>query len=54
MRSQGLTASPKINPRIADLGSPLAPGSPADYGKFVTEETEKWRKVIEFSGARAE
>jgi hypothetical protein len=54
MRSQGLTASPKIKPRIADLGSPLAPGSPADFGKFVAEETEKWRKVIEFSGARAE
>lgn len=37
MRSQGLTASPKIKPRIADLGSPVAPGSPADFGKFVAE-----------------
>ena len=54
MRSQGLTASPKIKPRIADLGSPVAPGPPADFGKFVAEETEKWRKVIEFAGARAD
>jgi hypothetical protein len=54
MRSQGLTASPKIKPRIADLGSPVAPGSPADFGKFVAEETEKWRKVLKFSGARVE
>ena len=37
---------PKLKARLADLGAiPLA-GSPADFGKLVAEETEKWRKVI--------
>ncbi len=54
MRSQGLTASPKIKPRIADLGSPVAPGSPTDFGKFVAEETEKWAKVIRAANIKAD
>jgi hypothetical protein len=27
-------------------------GSPADFGKMITEETEKWAKVVRFSGAK--
>ena len=35
------------------LGASLLPGSAADFGKLVAEETEKWGKVVEFSGAKA-
>ena len=45
-------ADPKMKARLADLGGiPLA-GSPADFGLLVANETEKWAKVVKFSGAR--
>jgi tripartite-type tricarboxylate transporter receptor subunit TctC len=47
-------ADPKLKTRIADLGGIAVTGSPADFGKLITEETEKWAKVVKFSGARAE
>ena len=37
---------PSITVRLAELGSTPLPGSPADYGKFIAEDTEKWGKVI--------
>jgi tripartite-type tricarboxylate transporter receptor subunit TctC len=46
----GLT-DPKMKARLADLGGAVLPGSPADFGKRIAEETEKWSKVIKFSGA---
>jgi tripartite-type tricarboxylate transporter receptor subunit TctC len=39
-------ANPKMKARIADLGGTPLPGSPADFGKLIAEETEKWGKVI--------
>jgi len=39
-------ADPNIKARLADLGGMLTPGSPADFGKLVAAETEKWAKVI--------
>jgi tripartite-type tricarboxylate transporter receptor subunit TctC len=39
-------ADSKIRARIADLGGSVFPGSPADFGKFIANETEKWGKVI--------
>ncbi len=39
-------ADPKIKARLADLGATVLPGSPADFGKLIAEETEKWGKVI--------
>jgi len=38
-------ADPKMKARLADLG-PVLPGSPADFGKLIVEETEKWGPVI--------
>ncbi|HLQ94519.1 MAG TPA: tripartite tricarboxylate transporter substrate-binding protein, partial [Xanthobacteraceae bacterium] len=39
-------AEPKIKARLVDLGSRGFANSPADFGRFVAEETEKWGKVI--------
>jgi tripartite-type tricarboxylate transporter receptor subunit TctC len=45
-------ADPKIKARLAELGAPVLAGSPADFGKLIVEETEKWAKVVKFSGAK--
>ena len=45
-------ADPKIKARLADLGGTVLTGSPADFGKLIAEETEKWAKVVKFSGAK--
>ena len=47
-------ADPKTNTRLADLGGTALPGSPADFGKMIAEETEKWAKVIKFAGIKPE
>jgi tripartite-type tricarboxylate transporter receptor subunit TctC len=39
-------ADPKIRLRLQELGGVALPGSPADFGRFIAEETEKWRNVI--------
>jgi tripartite-type tricarboxylate transporter receptor subunit TctC len=38
--------------RFAELGASLLPGSAADFGKLVVDETEKWGKVVKFAGAK--
>jgi tripartite-type tricarboxylate transporter receptor subunit TctC len=47
-------ADPGIKARLADLGNTVLPGSPADLGKLIVDETEKWSKVIKFAGITAE
>jgi len=47
-------ADPKMKARIAELGGTALPGSPADFAKLFAAETEKWAKVVRFSGAKAE
>jgi tripartite-type tricarboxylate transporter receptor subunit TctC len=45
---------PKIKARLTDLGGIALPGSPADFGKLIAEETEKWGKVVRFAGIKAD
>jgi tripartite-type tricarboxylate transporter receptor subunit TctC len=45
-------ANPKLKAQLADLGGTVLPGSAADFGKLIAEETEKWAKVVKLSGAK--
>lgn len=47
-----ILADPKPQARFAELGASLLPGSPVDFGKLLAEETDKWGKVVKFSGAK--
>jgi tripartite-type tricarboxylate transporter receptor subunit TctC len=47
-------ADPKIKARFADLGGTALAGSPADFGKLIAEETERWAKVIRAANIKAE
>jgi tripartite-type tricarboxylate transporter receptor subunit TctC len=47
-------ADPKIKSRIVELGGPPIIAPPGDFGKIIAEDTAKWAKVIQFSGAKAE
>jgi len=47
-------ADSNIKARLADLGSTPLVGSPADFGKLIAEETEKWGKVIRAANIKAE
>jgi tripartite-type tricarboxylate transporter receptor subunit TctC len=46
-------ADPKVKARLADVGPTLA-GSPAEFGKLIAEETDKWGKVIRAANIKAE
>jgi tripartite-type tricarboxylate transporter receptor subunit TctC len=47
-------ADPQMKARLADLGGTVVPGSPADFGRLVADDTEKWGKVIRAAGIKAE
>jgi tripartite-type tricarboxylate transporter receptor subunit TctC len=47
-------AEPAIAARLADMGSDPRPGTPAEFGKFIAAETEKWGKVVRFAGLKVE
>jgi tripartite-type tricarboxylate transporter receptor subunit TctC len=49
-----ILADPKAKARLGDLGGTALAGSPADFGKLIADETEKWGKVVKFSGAKAD
>jgi tripartite-type tricarboxylate transporter receptor subunit TctC len=45
---------PTLKGRISELGGVVLVGSPAEFGKLIGDETEKWAKVVKFSGAKAD
>ena len=47
-------ADAKIKERLADLGGEPMPMAPADFAKFIADETEKWGKVVRAAGIKAE
>jgi tripartite-type tricarboxylate transporter receptor subunit TctC len=47
-----ILADPKVKERFAELVASLIAGSPADFGGLIADETEKWGKVVKFSGAK--
>jgi tripartite-type tricarboxylate transporter receptor subunit TctC len=46
-------AKPEVASRFSALGATAIPGSPADFGKLIADETEKWAKVIRSAGIKA-
>ncbi len=47
-------ADPKMKSRLTDLGCNVFAGSPADFGKFIGDETAKWASVVKFAGLHAD
>jgi tripartite-type tricarboxylate transporter receptor subunit TctC len=47
-------ADPKLRARFTELSAAVLPGSPADFGKLLVDETEKWAKVVKFAGIKPE
>jgi tripartite-type tricarboxylate transporter receptor subunit TctC len=47
-------ADAETKARLADQGGTLLAGSPADFGKLIADETEKWAKVVTFAGLKPE
>jgi tripartite-type tricarboxylate transporter receptor subunit TctC len=47
-------SDPKMKAQLADLGGTVLAGSPAEFGKLIADETEKWAKVIKFAGIKAD
>jgi len=45
-------ADPNLEARLAELGGEPMPMMPTQFGKFIADETEKWAKVVKFSGAK--
>jgi tripartite-type tricarboxylate transporter receptor subunit TctC len=47
-------ADPTLKARFADLGAIVFPGSPAEFSRFIADDTEKWAKVVKFAGIKAD
>jgi tripartite-type tricarboxylate transporter receptor subunit TctC len=43
----------KLQTRLSEIGGTALGGSPAEFGKLIADETEKWKRVVRFSGARS-
>jgi tripartite-type tricarboxylate transporter receptor subunit TctC len=47
-------SDPKVIARLAELGLTVLPGSPAEFGNLLADETEKWSKVIRAANIKPE
>ena len=47
-------ADPTFKARLADVGGSALSGSPADFGRLIADETEKWGKVIRAANIKPE
>jgi tripartite-type tricarboxylate transporter receptor subunit TctC len=47
-------ADQAMKARFAEIGAPVFPGSAAEFGKLITDDTEKWAKVVKFAGIKME
>jgi tripartite-type tricarboxylate transporter receptor subunit TctC len=47
-------ADPQVQARLASIGGTSLPGSPADFGRLLAEETQKWGKIVKAAGIKAE
>jgi tripartite-type tricarboxylate transporter receptor subunit TctC len=47
-------SDPQLKARLANLGGTPLVGSPADFGRLIADETEKWGKVVKFAGVKAD
>ena len=54
MEINAALVDPKIMARLADFGGTVLPGSPADFGRLIADETAKWGKVIRAANIKAE
>jgi tripartite-type tricarboxylate transporter receptor subunit TctC len=54
MEINAILADPKAKARLADMGGTMLPGPPANFGRLLASETEKWAKVVKFAGIKAE
>ena len=45
-------ADPDIKSKLAELGAQPMPLTPAEFGKFIADETEKWGKAVKFAGIK--
>jgi tripartite-type tricarboxylate transporter receptor subunit TctC len=45
-------SDPKLKAQLTDLSATVLPGTPADFGKLIADETEKWRKLIQAAGIK--
>jgi tripartite-type tricarboxylate transporter receptor subunit TctC len=52
--TNAVLADPVAKKRFTEIGAILLPGSAAEFGKLLADETEKWGKVVKFSGAKVD
>ena len=49
-----ILAEPEMKTKLAEMGGIMMNGTPEDFGKIVQSETDKWEKVVKFSGAKVD
>jgi tripartite-type tricarboxylate transporter receptor subunit TctC len=54
MEINAALADPKMKARLAEWGATALPGSPADFGKLIADDTEKWAKVVRAANIKPE